>query len=202
MQIRRYVGIFITLLCLFSFTVGAAAAPLTPQDKEQLKWLFGMLEASVNQGDAQGIVSLFSKNMPQERRDALTNTIYASIAGKGIRLSFFPNLSDESIKEIKPGVLYEVTGTFKAEGPQWNVSGLSATFTVERVDYYFYIYDTNLFEKMGPGAVFKTVGVVFLIIGVIFVVGVIGVIIIIVLIVRSQRKKKAVVGSGDGPGTV
>jgi hypothetical protein len=202
MQMRRYVGIFIALLCFFSFAVGAAAEPLTPQDKEQLKWLFGMLESSVNQGDAQGIINLFSPNMPQEKRTALTDTIYASIAGKGIRLSFFPNLSDESIKEVQPGVLYEVTGTFKAEGPQWNVSGLSATFTVERVGYYFYIYDTNLFEKMGPGAVFKTVGVVFLVIGAIFILGVIGVIVVIILIVRSQRKKKTVVGSGDGPGTV
>ncbi|MBN2224418.1 MAG: hypothetical protein JW765_07050 [Deltaproteobacteria bacterium] len=202
MQMKRYVGIVITVFCLCSFAVGAAAAPLTPQDKEQLKWLFGMLETSVNQGDAQGIVNLFSPNMPQERRNALTNSIYATIAGKGIRLSFFPNLSDESIKEIQPGVLYEVTGNFKAEGPQWNVSGLSATFTVERVGYYFYIYDTNLLDKMGPGAVFKTLGVVFLIIGVVFLLGIIGVIIIVILIVRSQKKKKAVVGSGDGPGTV
>ncbi len=202
MQMRRYVGVVVAVLCLFVFVIGAFGAPLTVQDKEQLKWLFGMLETSVNQGDAQGIVNLFSPNMPQERRNALTNSIYATIAGRGIRLSFFPNLSDESIKEIQPGVLYEVTGNFSAEGPQWNVSGLSATFTVERVGYYFYIYDTNLLEKMGPGAVFKTVGVVFLIIGVIFLVGVIGVIIIVVLIVRSQKKKKTVVGSGDGPGTV
>ncbi len=202
MQMRKYVGVLVAVFCLFILTVGAAAAPLTLQDKEQLKWLFGMMETSVNQGNTQGIIELFSPNMPQERRNALTNSIYAMIPGKGITLSFFPNLSDESIKEIQPGILYEVTGTFKAEGPQWNVSGLSATFTVERVGYYFYIYDTNILEKMGPGGVFKTVGMVFLIIGAIFLVGIIGVIIIIVLIIRSQKKKKAVVSSGDGPGTV
>jgi hypothetical protein len=202
MQMRRYAGVLIAVFCLFIFATGALAAPLTMQDKEQLKWLFGMLETSVNQGDAQGILSLFSPNMPQERRNALTNTIYGTISGHGIKLTFSPNLSDESIKEIQPGVLYEVTGSFSAVGPQWEVSGISATFTVERVGYYFYIYDTNLLEKMGPGAVFKTVGVVFLVIGAIFLVGIIGVIIIVVLIVRSQKRKKAVVGSGNGPGTV
>jgi hypothetical protein len=202
MEMRRYVGALTVVFCLFFFVAGAAAAPLTVQDKEQLKWLFGMMETSVNQGDAQGIINLFSPNMPQDRRNTLSNSIYGTIAGHGIKLSFFPNLSDESIKEIQPGVLYEVTGTFSAEGPQWNVSGLSATFTVERVGYYFYIYDTNLFEKMGPGAVFKTVGIVFLVIGAIFLVGIIGIIIIVVLIVRSQKKKKAIVGSGEGPGTV
>jgi uncharacterized membrane protein YqiK len=55
---------------------------------------------------------------------------------------------------------------------------------------------------MGPEAVFKTVGLVFLIIGAIFLVGIVGVIIIVVLIIRSQKKKKAVVSSGEGPGTV
>lgn len=202
MQIRRYAGVAIALFFLLIFATTAAAAPLTVQDKEQLKWLFGMMESSINQGDAQGILNLFSPNMPQDRRTALSNAIYARIAGGGIRISFFPNLSDESIKEISPGVLYEVTGSFKAEGPQWNVSGLSATFTVERVGYYFYIYDTNLLDKMGPEAVFKTVGLVFLVIGAIFLVGVIGVIIVVILIVRSQKKKKSVVGTGDGPGTV
>jgi hypothetical protein len=202
MQVRRYLGVLVAVFCLFFFAAGAIGAPLTPQDKEQLKWLFGMLETSVNQGDAQGIINLFSPNMPQDRRKTLTDDIYARVAGGGIRLSFFPNLSDESIKEIQPGVLYEVKGTFSAEGPQWNVSGLSATFTVERVGYYFYIHDTNLFEKMSPGAVFKTVGVVFLIIGAIFLLGVVGVIIIVILIVRNQKKKKAVVSTGDGPGTV
>ncbi len=202
MQVRRYLGVLIAVLFLFFFAVGALAAPLTSQDKEQLKWLFGMLETSVNQGDAQGIINLFSPNMPQDRRKLLTDDIYARVAGGGIRLSFYPNLSDESIKEIQPGTLYEVSGTFSAEGPQWNVSGLSATFTVERVGYYFYIYDTNLLEKMSPASVFKTVGVVFIIIAAIFLLGLIGLIIIIVLIVRSQKKKKAVVGTGDGPGAV
>jgi len=202
MQMRRYVGVIAVLLSLSFFAAGAFAAPLTVQDKEQLKWLFGMMEASINQGDAQGVINLFSPNMSQDRRNSLTNDMYARVAGGGIKLSFFPNLSDESIKEISPGVLYEISGTFKAEGPQWNVSGISATFTVERVGYYFYIYDTNLFEKMGPEAVFKTMGLVFLIIGAVFLVGIIGIIIIVVLIIRSQKKKKAVVSSGEGPGTV
>jgi hypothetical protein len=202
MQMKRYSSVFIAVLILFLMAASAVAAPLTPQDKEQLKWLFGTLETAVNKGDAQGIINLFSANMPAERRKALTDDIYARIAGGGIRLSFYPNLSDESIKEIQPNVLYEITGTFSAEGPQWNVSGLTATFTVERVGLYFYIYDTNLFEKMSPGAVFKTVGVVFLVIAAIFLLGIVGVIIIIILIVRSQRKKKTVVGTGDGPGTV
>ncbi len=202
MQMRRCVAVVVAMLCRWCFAAGVSAAPLTVQDKEQLKWLFGMMETSINQGDAQGIINLFSPNMPQDRRTALSNDIYARIAGGGIKVSFFPNLSDESIKEISPGVLYEVSGSFKAEGPQWNVSGLSATFTVERVGYYFYIYDTNMLEKMGPEAVFKTVGLVFLIIGAIFLVGIVGVIIIVVLIIRSQKKKKAVVSSGEGPGTV
>ncbi len=158
MQMRRYVAVIVAAFCLLVFAAGVSAAPLTVQDKEQLKWLFGMMETSINQGDSQGIINLFSPNMPQDRRTALSNDIYARIAGGGIKVSFFPNLSDESIKEISPGILYEVSGSFKAEGPQWNVSGLSATFTVERVGYYFYIYDTNMLEKMGPEAVFKTVG--------------------------------------------
>jgi hypothetical protein len=202
MQVRRYLGVLIAVLFLFIFAVGALAAPLTSQDKEQLKWLFGTLETSVNQGDAQGIINLFSPNMPQDRRKLLTDDIYARVAGGGIRLSFYPNLSDESIKEIQPGILYEVTGTFSAEGPQWNVTGLSATFTVERVGFYFDIYDTNIFEKMSPASVFKTVGVVFIVIAAVFLLGLIGLIIIVVLIVRSQKKKKAVVGTGDGPGAV
>jgi hypothetical protein len=202
MQMRSYVAVIVAVFCLLFFALGAAAAPLTVQDKEQLKWLFGMMETSINQGDAQGVMNLFSPNMPQDRRNTLTNNLYGKIADGGIKISFFPNLSDESIKEISPGVLYEVSGTLKAEGPQWNVAGISATFTVERVGYYFYISDTNLFEKMGPEAVFKTVGLVFLIIGAIFLVGIVGVIIIVVLIIRSQKKKKAVVSSGDGPGTV
>jgi len=202
MQVKRYLSVLIAVFLLFVLAASAFAAPLTPQDKEQLKWLFGTLESSVNQGDARGIINLFSANMPADRRTALTNDIYARIAGGGIRLSFYPNLSDESIKEIQPNVLYEITGTFSAEGPQWNVSGLTATFTVERVGYYFYIYDTNLFEKMSPAAVFKTVGVVFIVIAAIFLLGIVGVIIIVILIVRSQKKKKGVVGTGDGPGTV
>jgi hypothetical protein len=202
MQVKRYLSVLIAVFILFVLSASAFAAPLTPQDKEQLKWLFGTLESSVNQGDAQGIINLFSGNMPADRRTTLTNDIYARVAGGGIRLSFFPNLSDESIKEIQPNTLYEITGTFSAEGPQWNVSGLTATFTVERVGPYFFIYDTNLFEKMSPAAVFKTVGVVFIVIAAIFLLGVVGVIIIVILIVRSQKKKKGVVGTGDGPGTV
>ena len=183
MRARNYFVLLITLVSLAVLATAAPGAPLTAQDKEQLKWLFGTMETAVNQGNAQGIVSLFSPNMPADRRQALTNDIYARIAGGGIRLTFYPNLSDESIKEIKPGILYEVTGTFSAEGPQWNVSGISATVTVERVNYYFYIYDTNLFEKMNPATVFKTVGVVFLVIAAIFLLGIIGVIIIVILIV-------------------
>jgi hypothetical protein len=103
---------------------------------------------------------------------------------------------------LQPNVLYEVSGTFSAEGLQWNVSGVSATFTVERVGYYYYIYDTNIFDKMSPAAVFKTVGTVFFVIGAIFLVGLAVLIVIIVLIVRSQKRKKSVVSTGDGPGTV
>ncbi len=139
---------------------GAVGVSLTPQDKEQLKWLFGYFETYVNQGNTQQIISLFSPNMPPERRTALTNGLYARIASGGVKLSFYPNLSDENIKEIKPGVMYEVSGTFSAQGPQWNVSGLSATFTVERVGYYFYIYDTNIIDKMSPETAFKTVGMI------------------------------------------
>ena len=100
------------------------------------------------------------------------------------------------------GVMYEVSGTFSAQGPQWNVSGLSATFTVERVGYYFYIYDTNIIDKMSPETAFKTVWMVILVIGVIFLLVVAGLIVIVVLVVRSQKKKKAVVGTGEGPTTV
>jgi hypothetical protein len=200
MNIKKIV-IIGTALVLLAATI-TAAAPLTAQDKEQLKWLFGSFESYVNQGNTQGIVSLFSPNMPADRKTALTNDIYARIASGGVRLSFFPNLSDESIKEIKPDVLYEVSGTFSAEGPQWNVSGMSATFTVERIGGMLYIYDTNIIEKMSPAAVFKTVGLVFIIIVAIFLLGLVGLIIVVVLIVRSQKKKKAVVGTGEGPGTV
>jgi flagellar basal body-associated protein FliL len=200
MNIKKIV-IIGTALVLLAATI-TAAAPLTAQDKEQLKWLFGSFESYVNQGNTQGIVSLFSPNMPADRKTALTNDIYARIASGGVRLSFFPNLSDESIKEIKPDVLYEVSGTFSAEGPQWNVSGMSATFTVERIGGMLYIYDTNIIEKMSPAAVFKTVGLVFIIIVVIFLLGLVGLVIVVVLIVRSQKKKKAVVGTGEGPGTV
>jgi hypothetical protein len=200
MKLKKIV-ITCTALILLAAAV-TAAAPLTPQDKEQLKWLFGSFETYVNQGNAQGIITLFSPNMPADRRTTLTNDIYARIASGGVRLSFLPNLSDESIKEIRPDTLYEVSGTFSAEGPQWNVSGLSATFTVERIGGILYIYDTNIIEKMSPATVFKTVGLVFLIIGVVFLVGLVGIVIIVVLIVRSQKKKKAVVGTGEGPGTV
>ena len=202
MKLKK-IAVICGALILLGVAIGSSvAAPLTPEDKEQLKWLFGTFETSVNRGDAQQIIALFSPNMPQERRTALTNDIYARIASGGVSLSFYPNLSDESIKEIQPGVLYEVSGSFSAAGPQWNVSGLSATFTVERVDQYFYIYDTTIIEKMSPAAVFKTVGIVFLVVGVIVLVGIIVLIVVIVLIVRSQKKKKAVVGTGEGPGTV
>jgi len=194
----RYLIFFTLLFCLFA--QGAWAAPLTPSDKDQLLWLFGSFESYVNQGDLQGIFSLFSPNMTQERRDAITNEIYKKVAG-GIRLEFYPDLSDESIKEIKPDNLYEVSGIFKAEGPNWNLSGLKATFTVEKVGYYFLIYDTTIFEKMGFEGVGKILSVVFGVIGLIFLIGIGVVVLVIVLIVRSQKKKKTV-GTGEGPGAV
>ena len=40
------------------------------------------METSINQGDAQGMI-IFSPNMPQDRRTALSNDIYARIAGGG-----------------------------------------------------------------------------------------------------------------------
>ena len=83
---------------------GIAAAPLTVQDKEQLKWLFGMMETSINQGDAQGIINLFSPNMPQDRRTALSNDIYARIAGGGIKALVFPEpLRREHQRDLSRG---------------------------------------------------------------------------------------------------
>ncbi len=200
MKLKRFFYSVLVILFVLLFYGSSFAQPLTPQDKEQLKWLFGNFETFVTQGNSQGIIDLFSPNMPQDRRDYLTNEVYGRVAAGGVRLSFFPDLSDKKIEEIQPGVLYEVSGRFNAEGPNWNLSGLKATFTVERVGYYYYIYDTDIFDKMSLKGAGKVVGVVFLIIGVVFLLFVGGVILIIVLIVRSQKKKT--VGTGGGPGTV
>jgi hypothetical protein len=201
MRYKKHILLITIVLCCSLISQIAAAAPLTPQEKEQVKWLVGSFEAYVNQGNAQAIIELFSPNMPQDRRQYLTDEIYRRVASGGIRLSFFADLSDENITEIQPGVLYEISGKFKAEGPNWNVSGLKATFTVERVGYYFYIYDTDIFEKMSLKGAGKIVGTVFLVLGIVFFLFVGGLVLIIVLIVRSQKKKKTV-GTGDGPGTV
>jgi hypothetical protein len=200
MKSKRYFYAILAVLLILSFVTGSFAQPLTPDEKEQLKWLFGTFETFVSQGNSQGIIDLFSPNMPQDRRDYLTNEVYGRIASGGVRLSFFPDLSDKKIVEIEPGMKYQITGRFNAEGPNWNLSGLKATFTVERVGYYFYIYDTDIFDKMSLKGAGKVVGAVFLIIGLVFLLFVGGVVLIVVLIVRSQKKKT--VGSGGGPGTV
>lgn len=200
MKSKRFFYSVIVIFFVLLFLGNSFAEPLTPQDKEQLKWLLGNFETFVTQGNSQGIIDLFSPNMQKDRRDYLTNEIYARVASGGVRLSFFPDLSDKNIEEIQPGILYEVSGRFNAEGPNWNLSGLKATFTVERVGYYFYIYDTDIFDKMSLKGAGKFVGAIFLVIGVIFLLFIGGVILIIVLIIKSQKKKT--VGTGGGPGTV
>lgn len=200
MKSKRFFYSVLVVLFVLLFYGSSFSQSLTPQDKEQLKWLLGNFETFVTQGNSQGIIDLFSPNMPQERRDYLTNEIYARVASGGVRLSFFPDLSDKNIEEIQPGVLYEVSGRFSAEGPNWSLSGLKTTFTIERVGYYFYIYDTDIFDKMSLKGAGKFVGTIFLVIGVIFLLLIAGVILIVVLIVKSQKKKT--VGTGGGPGTV
>ncbi|MBN1572267.1 MAG: hypothetical protein JW984_03620 [Deltaproteobacteria bacterium] len=199
MKTKKYAVTGIALFLAMTLVNLAFAGPLTTDDKEQVKWLLGSFASYVNNGNVPEVVKLFSKNMDPARKQAITDELYKKT---GLRLEYFADLSDSSIEEVTPGVLYKVTGRFKAEGPNWNVSGLKATFTVERADDgYFYINDTDIFDKMGLKGVGKILGWIGGIFLVIFILFVAVVILIVVLIVRSQRKKK-LVGTGGGPSTV
>jgi hypothetical protein len=199
MKTKNYVAAILAIVLSLTLISVTQAEPLTAQDKEQVKWVIGSFESYVNSGNVPEIVNLFSPNMDAARKQVLTDELYKKVASGGLKLEYFADLSDGSIKEIGPDI-YEIKGKFKAQGPNWNVSGLSATFTLERVGGYFYVKDTNLFEKMGLEGVGKIVGGVFAVIAVIFFVFIGVIILIIVLIVRSQRKKKFV-GTGGGPTT-
>ncbi len=199
MKTKNYVVAILAVILTLTLLNITAAQTLTAEDKGQIKLVIGSFESYVNSGNVPEIVNLFSPNMDAARKQIITDELYKSVASGGLKLEYFADLSDAAIKETGPS-LYEIKGTFKAQGPNWNVSGLSATFTVERVNGYFYINDTNLFEKMGlkgVGKIFGWIGGILLVIFLIFI-GV--VILIIVLIVRSQRKKK-IVGTGGGPST-
>ncbi len=201
MKTRRYAVAALALIFAITLFNLTFAAPLTPQDKDQVKWVIGSFAANVNNGNVPETVKLFSPNMDSSRKQAITEELYSRAASGGLRLEYFADLSDSSVEEITPGVLYKVTGRFKAEGPNWNVSGLKATFTVERVNGYFYINDTDIFEKMGLKGVGKIFGWIGGIMLVIFLLFVVFVVVIVVLIVRSQKKKK-LVGTGGGPSTI
>lgn len=195
--------VVVGLVCLLAMAGGALAAPLTTQEKEQIRWILGAFETYLEQGNVQGILDLLSPNMPQAERDAITSDLYSRFASGGINFEYQANLTDEKIIEIEPGVKYEITGRFSVEAPNWNLSGLKATFVFERIGPYFYISHTDVFEKMNPGEVFKIVGLIFGIVGVLGVIFLIGIVVVILLIIRSQKKKKATVSAGsDGPSTV
>jgi hypothetical protein len=200
---KRMVCVGVLLVCVLALAGGALAAPLTQQDKEQIRWVLGAFETYLEQGNVEGILGLLSPNMPQAERDAITADLYSRFASGGIDFDYQANLSDEKIIELEPGVKYEVTGRFSVEAPNWNLSGLKATFVFERVGPYLLISHTDVFEKMNPGEVFKLVGLIFGIIGVIGFIFLAGIVVVIVLIIRSQKKKKALVSAGsDGPSTV
>lgn len=202
-HIKRKMVVVVALVCLLALAAGVTAAPLTTQEKEQIRWILGAFETYLEQGNVQGILELLSPNMPQAERDAITSDLYSRFASGGINFEYQANLTDEKIVEIEPGVKYEITGRFSVEAPNWNLSGLKATFVFERVGPYFYISHTDVFEKMNPGEVFKIVGLIFGIVGVLGVIFLIGIVVVILLIIRSQKKKKATVSAGsDGPSTV
>jgi len=202
-RMKRKMIIVVGLVCLLALAAGSIAAPLTPQEKEQVRWILGAFETYLEQGNVQGILGLLSPNMPQAERDAITNDLYSRFASGGINFEYQADLTDEKIIEIEPGVKYEVTGRFSVEAPNWNLSGLKATFVFERIGPYFYISHTDVFEKMNPGEVFKLVGLIFGIVGVIGIIFLVGIVVVILLIIRSQKKKKAMVSAGsDGPSTV
>ncbi|MBN1883698.1 MAG: hypothetical protein JW885_16165 [Deltaproteobacteria bacterium] len=202
-RMKRMVVVGVLLVCVLAAAVISTAAPLTPQDKEQIRWVLGSFETYLEQGNVQGILGLLSPNMPQAERDAITNDLYSRFASGGINFEYQANLTDEKITEIEPGVKYEVTGRFSVEAPNWNLSGLKATFVFERIGPYFYIAHTDVFEKMNPGEVFKFVGIIFVIIGVLGILFLGGIVVVILLIIKSQKKKKALVSAGsDGPSTV
>lgn len=202
-RIKRKMVVVVALVCLLALAAGVTAAPLTLQEKEQIRWILGAFETYLEQGNVQGILELLSPNMPQAERDAITTDLYSRFASGGINFEYQANLTDDKIVEIEPGVKYEITGRFSVEAPNWNLSGLKATFVFERVGPYFYISHTDVFEKMNPGEVFKIVGLIFGIVGVLGVIFLIGIVVVILLIIRSQKKKKATVSAGsDGPSTV
>jgi hypothetical protein len=200
---KRMMVVGVLLVCVLAAAGVSIAAPLTPQEKEQIRWVLGSFETYLEQGNVQGILGLLSPNMPQEERDAITNDLYSRFASGGINFEYQADLTDDRIIEIEPGVKYEVTGRFSVDAPNWNLSGLKATFVFERIGPYFYIAHTDVFEKMNPGEVFKIVGLIFGVIGVLGIIFLGVVVLVIILIVRSQKKKKALVSAGsDGPSTV
>jgi|GEM_PF-1903428 len=202
-RIKKIVFVGVLLVCVLALAGGALATPLTPQEKEQVRWLLGSFETYLEQGNVPGILELLSPNMPQDERDAITNDLYSRFASGGIDFEFQANLTDEKIIELEPGIKYEITGRFSVSAPNWNLSGLKATFVLERVGPYFYIYHTDVFEKMNPGEVFKIVGLIFGIVGVLGIFFLVAVVVVILLIIRNQKKKKAMVSAGsDGPSTV
>ena len=202
-RMKQKMVVVVVLVSMLALAAGTLAAPLTPQEKEQVRWILGAFETYLEQGNVQGILELLSPNMPQAERDAITNDLYSRFASGGINFEYQANLTDEKIIEIEPGVKYEVTGRFSVEAPNWSLSGLKATFVFERIGPYFYISHTDVFEKMNPGEAFKLVGLIFGILGVIGIIFLAGVVVVVLLIVRSQKKKKATVSAGsDGPSTV
>jgi len=202
-RMKQMMVFVVSLVCVLALAGGALAAPLTQQEKEQIRWVLGAFETYLEQGNVQGILELLSPNMPQAERDAITNDLYSRFASGGINFDYQANLTDEKIIEIEPGVKYEITGRFSVEAPNWNLSGLKATFVFERVGSYFYISQTDVFEKMNPGEVFKIVGLIFGVLGVLGFIFLGVVVLVIILIIRSQKKKKATVSAGsDGPSTV
>jgi len=202
-RMKQVLVVGVLLVCLLVLAGGALSAPLTPQEKEQIRWVLGSFETYLEQGNVQGILDLLSPNMPQGERDAITNDLYSRFASGGINFEYQANLTDEKIIELEPGVKYEVTGRFSVDAPNWNLSGLKATFVFERIGPYFYISHTDVFEKMNPGEVFKIVGLIFGVLGVLGFLFLGVVVLVVILIIRSQKKKKAMVSTGsDGPSTV
>ena len=193
MKTKRCLKVVFALIIALSIFQIAFSAELTPQDKEQLKSFFRRIDAFVSQGNVPGLLKIFSPNMSQERRDFLTLKMDEEVAAGHVEFHFYPDLGDEDVVEVEPGVIYEISGKFKAEGPNWDVSGFTATFTIERIGGNFYVNDTDIFElsilkKMifiGGGAFLGFIGIIVL---------------IIVLIVKRRRKKRA--QSGTGPITV
>jgi len=144
---------FLINMLIFSTSV---LAEISDQDKIDIENQIVLIETSINDGDLDTIQGIISPNA----RAGLMSEINTELKGKTI--SFQQDIT--KIKTLDNPNQVEVKCTFYAEGINWNVNGLSNSYTFENQNGEWLLIDTNFHEKMTGKGFFMAMGAVLIIV--------------------------------------